>query len=32
MVVQTPETKLRGFGYSEFQLTMMNIAKNEVTI
>ena len=32
MVVQTPETKLRDFGYYEFQLTMMNIAKNEVTI
>ena len=32
MVVQTPETKLRDFGYFEFQLKMMNIVKNEVKI
>ena len=32
MVVQTPETKLIDFGYSEFQLKMMNIVKNEVKI
>ena len=32
MVVQTPEIKIRELRYFKFQLKMMNIAKNDITI